>query len=680
MKQKFYTLEESLLEKETDSPRPKRKRLARASPRGPASGSSSVETKGAASQRFYSDGYSAPKEFMEQPIPGDVSAGRYEPERQAASFMDSASVRDAPEAGQTVNRPNRWVYSANSTRKGDAQFDADIAGDSSLIEGVETQFLTEDNADITSDVIGAGSRLTDRKRQAGKKQGKDSSAEGAPTENWRKPRSSAKAQKEGKTKPEPRKSKSHLILHTAEDVAHQRVREDEEDNLGLQAAHETEQGAETVWQHGGRAVESWKHHLDKAYKSKAAPTGEAAAANKIVFNDGGSNPLTRNQQREKLKRRYIKEHRGQKSAGKAARKTGERAEAAAEKAGEFAAHHKHWIVILALGFLLVYVANSITGCAPVLQGGLDAITISTYPAEESDVRAAENVYLDMEKTLKDEIDHPEKYHPGCDEYSVSSDKLWHDPYALISLISAYGMGEKWTVDSAYPTIQMLFKWQYDKKVNIHNETRYTTVTVDGETSVVSYTVRVCDLMVKNKNLSHAPMYIMDEEQVSLYSLYMATLGNMPQVFAGQPYASTLKEPMKYDVPQEFLDADPKFAALVKEANKYLGSPYVWGGHSPKTGFDCAGFIYWIFNNSGVASFGHQGAQGLYDSSLKVSVENARPGDVIFFSGTIEGESGITHCGLYVGNNHFIHCGNPCSYADQTDVYWQEHFAGYGRFY
>ena len=665
MKQKFYTLEESLIEKETDSPRPKRKRLARASPRVPATGASSVETKGTASQRFYSDGYPAPKDFMEQPIPGDVSAGRYEPERQAASFMDSAFVRDAPEAGQTVNRPNRWVYSANGPRKGDAQFVADMG---------EESLLPEDAVEMESGVFSVESPETGLsivKRQQAKKQ-----EEEATMKMGRKSRSTTKAQKEGKTKSDPQKSKSHLILHTAEDAAHQRVREDEEDNLGLQAAHETEQGAETVWQHGGHAVESWKYRLEQAGQKKEA----AKEARSAALDYSTSNPSSKAQQKEKLKRRYIKEHKGQKSAGKAARKTGEHAEAAAEKAGEFAAHHKHWIVILALGFLLVYMANSMTGCAPVLQGGLDAITISTYPAEEADVRGAENVYLDMEKTLKDEIDHPEKYHPGCDEYYVSADKLWHDPYALISLISAYGMGEKWTVDSAYPTIQMLFKWQYDKKANIHNETRYTTVTVDGETSVVSYTVRICDLTVKNKNLSHAPMYIMDEEQVSLYSLYMATLGNMPQVFAGQPYASTLKEPVKFDVPQEFLDADPKFAALVKEANKYLGSPYVWGGHSPKTGFDCAGFIYWIFNNSGVASFGHQGAQGLYDSSRKVSVENARPGDVIFFSGTIEGESGITHCGLYVGNNHFIHCGNPCSYADLADAYWQEHFAGYGRFY
>ena len=681
MKQKYYTLEESLTEKGTNSLQPKRKRHARASPRVSVSGFSPGDVRNTASQRFYSDGYAAPKDFVEQHFPDAASAMQYEPERQAASFLDAASVRDASETGQTASKPNRWVYSANAPRRGEAQFDADPVGDPSAIDDVDTPFLPEEASDIAPRIIDADhaeGRLLNRKRQSGKKQGKDISAEGTPTESWRKPRSSQA--RKGEKGQKPQQSKSHLILHTAEDAAHQRVREDEEDNLGLQAAHETEQGAETVWQHSGHTVESWKHHLDKARQNKAAPTVETGAVNKTAFSDSTSNPFTRNQQRERLKRRYIKEHRGKKTAGKTTKKASEYAEAAAEKAREFAANHPHWIVFLALGFLLVYVMNSLTGCAPVLQGSLDAIAISTYPAEETDVRAAENVYLDMEKTLQDEIDHPAKYHPGCDEYHVTADKLWHDPYALISLISAYGRGEAWTVDSAYPTIQMLFDWQYDKKVNIRSETRYTTVTVDGETSVVSYTVRICDLSVKNKNLSHAPMYIMDEEQVSLYSLYMATLGNMPDVFAGQPYASALKSPVKYDVPQELLDADPKFAALVKEANKYLGYPYVWGGHSPKTGFDCAGFIYWIFNNSGVASFGHQGAQGLYDSSRKVSPENARPGDVIFFSGTIEGESGITHCGLYVGNNHFIHCGNPCSYADLTDAYWQEHFAGYGRFY
>ena len=669
MKQKFYTLEESVLEKSTDSPRPKRKRHARASPRMPASALSSERADNPIAQRFYSDPFASQPEHREPRSADTSSAARYEP--QASLFTPSASDNNTT-AGteQEANNPNHWVYSANTPRKGDVISKADSDADYT----VELSLPEEENAASgLMPVENAESRAAIEKQRPGKKREKGQPNAEKPAESWRKPRTSGKPQTGDKGTQENARSKSHLILHTAENAAHQRVREDEDDNLGLQAAHETEQATETVWQHGGHAVESWKHHRDKASQKKAANMSAPSES-------GGSNPVSKGQQKERLKRRYIKEHKGKEATGKTARKASKYAEAAAEKAGEYAASHGHVFVLLALGFLLVYVMNSLTGCAPVLQGTLDAMAISTYPAEESDVRGAENVYLDMEKTLQDEIDHPAKYHPGCDEYYVTADKLWHDPYALISLISAYGRGEAWTVDSAYPTIQMLFNWQYDKRVNIYNETRYTTVTVDGETSIVSYTVRICNITVKSKNLSHAPMYIMDEERVSMYSLYMATLGNMPHVFAGKPYASTMKEPVKYDVPQELLDADPKFAALVKEANQYLGYPYVWGGHHPNTGFDCAGFIYWIFNNSGVTSFGHQGAQGLYDSSRNVSPENARPGDVVFFQGTIEGESGITHCGLYVGNNRMIHCGNPCTYADLTDSYWQEHFAGYGRFY
>ena len=194
MKQKYYTLEESLTEKGAASPQPERKRHARASPRVSVSGFSPGDVRNTASQRFYSDGYAAPKDFMEQPIPGAVSAMQYEPERQAASFVDSASVMDVSEAGQTVNRPNRWVYSANAPRRGEAQFDTDIARDPSAVDDVETPFLTEESANITSDVIGAKNvetRSTDKKRQSGKKQGKDATAEGAPAENWRKPHSSS---------------------------------------------------------------------------------------------------------------------------------------------------------------------------------------------------------------------------------------------------------------------------------------------------------------------------------------------------------------------------------------------------------------------------------------------------------------------------------------------------------
>ncbi len=169
--------------------------------------------------------------------------------------------------------------------------------------------------------------------------------------------------------------------------------------------------------------------------------------------------------------------------------------------------------------------------------------------------------------------------------------------------------------------------------------------------------------------------------MGLYALYMSTLGNMSDLFAGNPYASELKDPMEYDVPQELLDADPQFALLVEAANECLGYPYVWGGYDPSTSFDCSGFISWLFTATGINNIGHMGATALYGHSDPVSPENAKPGDVIFFQGTMGNDvGGITHCGLYVGDNMMIHCGNPCSYADLTDSYWQQHFYGYGRLY
>ena len=447
---------------------------------------------------------------------------------------------------------------------------------------------------------------------------------------------------------------------------HREIRDHEEDDLGLQAAHETEQAGETIWRHGGQVYETWQHHQ----KNKAERMGAS-----------GSNPISRSQQKQKLKRKYIAENRRQggkaagRSAGNAARKT----ESVAEKAVSYIGKKKHIILLLALGGLLLFVMYALSACTPLLESALQAFVMGTYPAEEVDIRAAERAYADLEKALQDEMNHPERYYPDCDSYIVQANEIWHDPYALISLISAYHNGEEWTIDQAYPTIQMLFRWQYEKEVTITSEQRYHTEMVDGVETKVWHSVTVCTITLKNKNLSHAPVYIMSKEKVGLYALYMSTLGNMPDLFSG-PHVSAIKDPLEYEVPQKLLDDDPKFAALVEEANKRLGYPYVWGGYTPETSFDCSGFISWIFTETGVRNIGHMGATGLYGISQKISEEELLPGDVIYFSGTIEGEDGITHCGLYVGNGMMIHCGNPCSYYDIAHGSLKNNIAGYGRLY
>ena len=464
------------------------------------------------------------------------------------------------------------------------------------------------------------------------------------------------------------KPKYHVIWQTVQDAAHRRVQEDEEENTGLQALHESEQVTETLWQHGGHAVESWKHH-----------------GNKSTVRKEGSNPLSHSQQKWSMKRQYISRNHGASfAAGGSSRQTVRQGAAIARNTAQNLIRRvrtkKPTVLLLALGGLLLIIMYSISACTPMLEAAMTAMTMGTYPAQEADVRAAEAIYAQKERLLQEEIKFPDRFYPDCDEYIVNAQEIWHDPYALISLISAYLHGEGWTADSAMPVIDMLFAWQYEKEVTITTEQRYHTETVNGRETKVWHDVNICTISLKNKNLSHAPVYIMDEERVGMYALYMSTLGNMPDVFAGWPHASALKEPMEYEVPQAAKDADPKFAALIAEAEKYIGWPYVWGGYNPTTSLDCAGFISWVYTQSGVANIGRWAASGINAICRHISPTQARPGDIVFFAGTIEGETGVTHCGIYVGDSKMIHFGNPCSFADLNDAYWQQHLAGYGRVY
>ena len=288
--------------------------------------------------------------------------------------------------------------------------------------------------------------------------------------------------------------------------------------------------------------------------------------------------------------------------------------------------------------------------------------------------AAERAYANMERELQREIDRYETRHPEYDEYRYDVDDIWHDPHALIAIISARLNGAEWTLDSAYPVLETYFALQYDLDGDVRRVTRYDEY---GE----PYTYTICTVTLTNKNLSHQPVYSMSRRQMGLYAMYMSTLGNMPDIFSGNPHASTLREPVIYDVPQEYLDADPSFALLLEEASKYVGYPYVWGGDSPETSFDCSGFLSYVYTATCVRNTGRLGATGLYGVCDPVAPEDAKPGDMVFFQGTMGSDvDGITHCGLYVGDGWMIHCGNPIGYADLTDSYWQSHFYGFGRAY
>ena len=295
----------------------------------------------------------------------------------------------------------------------------------------------------------------------------------------------------------------------------------------------------------------------------------------------------------------------------------------------------------------------------------------------------EDAYSEMEADLQYELDHYESLHSGYDEYHYDLDEIKHDPYVLVSILTAYHQGE-WTLDEVQGTLAMLFEKQYILTELVEVETRYRTETdtwTDEEgnshtdTYEVPYDYYICYVTLENFDLSHVPVYIMSEEQLSLYAVYMSTLGNRPDLFAGHPNAAGREDYLDYDVPPEALE-DETFAAMLAEAEKYLGFPYVWGGSSPSTSFDCSGFVSWVINHSGW-DVGRLGAQGLCDICTPVSAANARPGDLVFFKGTYD-TPGVSHCGIYVGNSMMIHCGSPISYANINSSYWQSHFYTFGR--
>lgn len=509
-------------------------------------------------------------------------------------------------------------------------------------------------------------------------------------------------------------SKPSLLTHTVEktirsagDQLHRQVAQSNEDeNVAVEAVLQADTTMDTALQMGEHAyhARSMRHAKQGKTTQRQFHTEHLRSVEtrqRVEDPYFSSNPVSRWQQRKAIRSEYAKAKR--EGAKKGAQQTAKGAEKAAEKVSDAASaavetvrKHPTILIILALGAMLMIVMSSLQSCTPLAQSVLESVVIGTYPAEEDDVRAAERAYAAKEKELKNELDHYERYHPGYDEYHVEADEIWHNPYVLIAIISAYYDGQEWDIDSAYPVIEKYFQLQYIVSETVSTETRYRTETVtdtqlvtDPDTGMshtetytyetdVPYTYRICNVMMVNNDLSHLPVVSMSHHTMSMYALYMATHGNMEGIFSG-PHATPLKDPMLYDIPQETLDADPTFAKLMEEATKYVGYPYVWGGASPETSFDCSGFVSYVFTASGVYDTGRLGAKGLRSLCREVPVDQVKPGDVVFFAGTMgEGVDGITHCGIYVGNNMMIHCGSPLGYADLNDSYWRQHFHSFGR--
>ena len=493
-------------------------------------------------------------------------------------------------------------------------------------------------------------------------------------------------------KPGAVKRLAHTAGHGVHGFVHGKLYEVEHENVGTEGAHRSELAAESVYRFGRRKLrKAIREHPAKAVERAESKHIKATADyyyRKTVeehpeMQEGGA--VSRYLQKQKIKRQYAKQ------AREAARQTGKAAEGTAsvtgkltERVSAYIKEHPGGLLLLLAAFLLLVVLQScMSSLVTVGNGVAGAIGASTYAAEDADLLGAEAAYCALEDELQRYLDTYTRTH-DYDEYHFDLDTIEHDPYVLLSIVCALHEGE-WTLDEVRGTLQMLFDRQYILTEDVVVEQRYyletdTWTDEDGNTHSDTYRVYydyyICYVTLENFNLSHLPIYIMGEDQLSRYALYMATLGNRPDLFPSSPYVEKYTSPpVEHDIPEAYL-ADETFAAILKEAEKYIGFPYVWGGSSPSTSFDCSGFVSYVYNQCGW-DFGRLGAQGLYNISARTS--SPKPGDLVFFTGTYD-TPGISHVGIYVGDGWMLHCGDPISYANLNTSYWQSHFYAYGKLF
>lgn len=513
-------------------------------------------------------------------------------------------------------------------------------------------------------------------------------------------------------------------VDTATGFAHQKVHQVEKDNSGVEAAHKSEEAAERLH----HFVKGRKKPKEKSARAEKKVSEEQKSSRlKFSESEGGTaenaaeSPLKKKQpqqpstaaggeaktvgakfyQKKQYKDAYAAAKRGQKAGTAASKQAAAATNTITEKAKaavqEIVAQNKTLWVGIGVGILLVMVMlGAFSSCGAAIQGTGSTFVGTTYPSKDADMKGAEEDYLELEKELDKQISQMESTHPGYDEYRYQLDEIGHDPYQLISHLTA--VYEQFTRGQVKPVIKELFKQQYLLKVweTIEIRTRIVT-SVDPFTGELTqtteeYEYKILNVLLKNKGFDTIARQNMNQKQTGRYDAYNLTYGNRPELFgAGSPTysggttgsigtgggAGGSGGGFKYDIPSEAL-SDEKFARMIKEAEKYLGMPYVWGGSSPSTSFDCSGFVCWVINNCGNGwSVGRTTANGLRGKCSYVSPADAQPGDLIFFEKTYN-TVGASHVGIYVGNGMMIHCGDPISYTSINSTYWQSHFLGFGR--
>ena len=491
--------------------------------------------------------------------------------------------------------------------------------------------------------------------------------------------------------------------------AHQAVSEYEDDNVGVQSAQEMTKAVESTAYTVDHAVYSHKlkaHAKADKLVEKSDKANVDALYEKFKKDnpDAGSNPFSRWQQKKAIKKEYAAAKAGKntasttasasKGAGKATGKAAQGAKNITEKVTEFCTtHSKAILLVLVGGLLFMIICSMFSSCTAMFQGGAQVVLGTSFTANDEDIIGADNDYKALEAALRNKINNIERTHSGYDEYRYDLDEINHNPYELAAYLTV--QFEDYTRSEVQSTLQRLFDQQYELtlteevEIRTRTETRTGTSTwTDPETGEtyeeeyeyeveVEYEYYILNVKLENKGLNRViGSFGMSEDEMERYAVLLQNNGNRPDIFGDDIYAVT-GEYTDYDIPGEAL-TDTRFANMIREAEKYLGYPYVWGGSSPSTSFDCSGFVSYVINNCGNGwSVGRLTANGLMGVCDIIPRSSAKPGDLIFFQGTYD-TSGASHVGIYVGDGMMIHCGNPISYASIESSYWQSHFYCFGR--
>lgn len=501
------------------------------------------------------------------------------------------------------------------------------------------------------------------------------------------------------------KKPGNLAADAISAKAHQSVRNaDQDNNSGVEAAHFSEGSAEGAARAGsrfqyGRKLRQYKK-LERLEKKADKDAVDSIFAERMKSDpQAGSNFFSRWRQKQAIKKEYAAAKAGAAAAENTAAGTAKAAQGTAsmtEKAFQFVQSHSHIIIgIAAVGLLVLVIAGSVSSCSVLINGGGNVVLGTSYTAEDEDLKGVETDYTKLEDKLRKQIDRIETDHPGYDEYRYNLAEIGHNPYELASLLTVEF--ENYTRSQVQARLQSIFEAQYELKleekveIRTRKETRvgyrYNPITGTGHTYTyqvtVQYEYKILNVTLLNRGVDYVARNSgLSDDQLQRYEVTLECRGNRDDLFAGIAFATpdgagSSGEYQDYDIPGEAL-TDEKFRKMITEAEKYLGYPYVWGGSSPSTSFDCSGFVSWVINHCGNGwNVGRQTANGLMGKCDIIPKSEAKPGDLIFFQKTYN-TSGASHVGIYVGNGMMIHCGNPISYASTETNYWRQHYYCMGR--